>query len=278
VKTENPENDEFENLDEFPLLAQGEGVVDDMFSKDEEMVFDMEFDFEKKVTDGKLNNVNNNNHFQRRKKTLKKEKITRMFVSNRKKTKDEKKDMIVKENIELKKRNIYRRIGHLIQVYKRVFSNPIASSLDYNGKAIFNPVTNEEFIPQNRFESDVINSINDAVEETGISQQLLMEMLNRDFTPEDYELLLLLDKSVAPKTVEEEKIQNLDSNVVNNLDDLNDLKEKSCCICMDDYGVGAKIKHLPCGHYFHDNCIGTWLTESSQNCPLDGLNVNGLLN
>jgi len=129
----------------------------------------------------------------------------------------------------------------------------------------------DEDVPQTVHEREVLGSIKNVTEETGISQQALLELLNRELTPEDYELLLLLDKSVAPKTVDDDKIKSFNTNVVNKIEDL---KEKECCICMEAYVVGDSIKELPCGHVFHENCITTWLTNSSQNCPLDGLSVN----
>ena len=52
-----------------------------------------------------------------------------------------------------------------------------------------------------------------------------------------------------------------------------DGEDAGCSICFEPYEVGQRRKFLPCGHAFHETCIRTWLTESSQNCPLDGLPV-----
>jgi len=42
----------------------------------------------------------------------------------------------------------------------------------------------------------------------------------------------------------------------------------ACTICLDEYGVGDKLRCLPCSHAFHANCITKWLIERSATCPL----------
>jgi len=39
-----------------------------------------------------------------------------------------------------------------------------------------------------------------------------------------------------------------------------------CGICMDDVAVGDEVTELPCKHWYHDTCIGTWLREHDT-CP-----------
>jgi hypothetical protein len=43
-------------------------------------------------------------------------------------------------------------------------------------------------------------------------------------------------------------------------------KNSTCCICLDDFEAGARVKTLPCGHLFHDTCIDQWL-HSNTRCP-----------
>lgn len=105
--------------------------------------------------------------------------------------------------------------------------------------------------------------------EVGLSQQQIQDMLSRDLTPEDYELLLMLDKSIAPKTVEETKLSSFTSRVV---DDSPEFKDR-CAVCMCDYEEGESVLVLPCKHLFHKDCIEQWLTKSSKNCPIDNLPV-----
>lgn len=41
-----------------------------------------------------------------------------------------------------------------------------------------------------------------------------------------------------------------------------------CSICLDEYSPSETLAELPCGHVFHSDCIGKWLTERSSTCPL----------
>ena len=97
----------------------------------------------------------------------------------------------------------------------------------------------------------------------------LVDLQHRDLTPEDYELLLLLDESVAPKTVSEGLLQSL---VVMTVEEARTVGEL-CSICMELYQASQSVKQLPCAHVFHEDCIDMWLSNSSLNCPLDGLAV-----
>jgi len=44
--------------------------------------------------------------------------------------------------------------------------------------------------------------------------------------------------------------------------------ETACAICIEDYTLGEKLKQLPCGHTFHQDCLIPWLTERHASCPL----------
>ncbi|XP_066293865.1 uncharacterized protein [Branchiostoma lanceolatum] len=99
------------------------------------------------------------------------------------------------------------------------------------------------------------------------SMERLVDLQHRDLTPEDYELLLLLDDSVAPKTVSSKTIRDLKTLRVESSSDA------PCAICFDPYEVGQIQKVLNCGHTFHVQCITLWLTNCSSACPLDGIDV-----
>uniref|UniRef100_A0A8C9K8W2 E3 ubiquitin-protein ligase RNF115 n=1 Tax=Panthera tigris altaica TaxID=74533 RepID=A0A8C9K8W2_PANTA len=34
-----------------------------------------------------------------------------------------------------------------------------------------------------------------------------------------------------------------------------------CPVCKDDYGLGERVRQLPCSHLFHDGCIVPWLQQ-----------------
>ncbi len=97
----------------------------------------------------------------------------------------------------------------------------------------------------------------------------IVDLQHRELGPEDYELLLLLDKNIAPKTVSTSFLTSLQVVIVGDANLLGEL----CAICMDAYQEYDKAKQLPCKHYFHESCIDNWLSNASPNCPLDGVSV-----
>merc|ERR1719394_452264 len=42
---------------------------------------------------------------------------------------------------------------------------------------------------------------------------------------------------------------------------------ETCCICLDDYVVGDKLRILPCDHAYHMKCIDPWLLKNKRVCP-----------
>lgn len=97
----------------------------------------------------------------------------------------------------------------------------------------------------------------------------VIDLQHRDLTPEDYELLLMLDESVAPKTVPKEALGSICVVTV----DVAAVVGELCSICMELYQAAQNVKTLPCKHTFHADCIDHWLLTASQNCPLDGLAI-----
>lgn len=134
---------------------------------------------------------------------------------------------------------------------------PIPSRNNYNRPA---PVQNLRFALQ---ESNAASHL----ESNLVS--VLINIQHRDLTPEDYELLLRLDESVAPKTVDKSMLDNFKTDIA----DTNCVGD-ICPVCMDAYEIGQNRKFLPCNHVFHSKCIDMWLENSSRNCPIDGLPVD----
>ena len=97
----------------------------------------------------------------------------------------------------------------------------------------------------------------------------VIDLQHRDLTPEDYELLLLLDESVAPKTTSRDVLGSIRVVTV----DVAAMVGELCTICMELYQAAQNVKTLPCKHTFHADCIDHWLLTASQNCPLDGLEI-----
>jgi len=104
---------------------------------------------------------------------------------------------------------------------------------------------------------------------TGLTAQQLLDLQNRELTPEDYELLLMLDESVKPKTISASIVDSFPTRKANS----NDISKDPCGVCLVEFCEGDDIKSLPCGHIYHAECISKWLTERSTKCPLDGLSL-----
>ena len=107
---------------------------------------------------------------------------------------------------------------------------------------------------------------------TDISSDIVNVLINlqhRELTPEDYDLLLRLDESVAPKTISKDVLSSLKTDTVTS-ESVGEL----CAVCMDPYEIGQNRKYLPCNHVFHTKCIDMWLENSSQNCPIDNLPID----
>merc|ERR1712230_143234 len=127
---------------------------------------------------------------------------------------------------------------------------------------------------------------------------LLRELQFREVTPEDYDLLLQLDESVAKKcltqadldALPEVKLEALlrvkihDSSgsegIVQGSDD-GEEESKLCLVCHEDlFQLDAAaecccVKVLPCGHRFHYDCLSAWLLKTSTQCPYCRAEVAG---
>ncbi|KAI1899483.1 hypothetical protein AGOR_G00062260 [Albula goreensis] len=44
---------------------------------------------------------------------------------------------------------------------------------------------------------------------------------------------------------------------------------QQCRLCLKSFLLGQHVKHLPCHHKFHSDCVDSWLLQSNS-CPLDG--------
>nr|XP_010918876.1 uncharacterized protein LOC105043149 isoform X2 [Elaeis guineensis] len=87
--------------------------------------------------------------------------------------------------------------------------------------------------------------------------------VQRDFNENDYEMLLALDNNNHQHSgASENQINNLPQTVIQT-----DNVEEPCAVCLEKPSVGDTIRHLPCLHKFHKECIDPWLRRKTS-CPV----------
>ncbi|XP_031381152.1 uncharacterized protein LOC116195892 isoform X2 [Punica granatum] len=86
--------------------------------------------------------------------------------------------------------------------------------------------------------------------------------MERDFNENDYEMLLALDDDVRHVGTSSTQINSLPESKVQA-----DVSEEACAICLENPKLGETIRHLPCLHKFHKDCIDPWLSRSTS-CPV----------
>ncbi|XP_020590958.1 uncharacterized protein LOC110031875 [Phalaenopsis equestris] len=90
----------------------------------------------------------------------------------------------------------------------------------------------------------------------------------RDFNENDYEMLLALDDNNRHLGASERQINRLPQSLFQSTD-----SEEACVVCLETPVVGDAIRHLPCLHKFHKDCIDTWLRRK-RSCPICKSGIN----
>eukprot|EP00274_Cyanoptyche_gloeocystis_P002789 CAMPEP_0196661198 /NCGR_PEP_ID=MMETSP1086-20130531/43185_1 /TAXON_ID=77921 /ORGANISM="Cyanoptyche gloeocystis , Strain SAG4.97" /LENGTH=634 /DNA_ID=CAMNT_0041995985 /DNA_START=15 /DNA_END=1919 /DNA_ORIENTATION=+ len=102
---------------------------------------------------------------------------------------------------------------------------------------------------------------------SGTNSLLGLAFVDRDFTPDDYDMLLRLDEQLPSKGASQEVIDRIPCEIVEVAG------QGSCCICISDFERREKIRRLPCNHAYHQPCIDTWL-KVNRTCPICKLEVS----
>lgn len=71
--------------------------------------------------------------------------------------------------------------------------------------------------------------------------------------------------NAAPPT-SEEGLRNLTKEPVTE-EMLREGQTTECTICLDEFEIGQKVAHLPCKHWFHEDCVVLWL-KAHNTCPI----------
>ncbi|KAI9077899.1 hypothetical protein K1719_040160 [Acacia pycnantha] len=97
--------------------------------------------------------------------------------------------------------------------------------------------------------SDQHSSTNEDIESTEINQVIEQSMQHFFMVP-------ATKKAMAASLKKMEKFTD-------------NIKTSTCSICLEafDDEDGDDVSGLPCGHFFHDNCIVGWL-KTGHTCPL----------
>eukprot|EP00944_MAST-04C_sp_MAST-4C-sp1_P009163 g9163.t1 len=101
-----------------------------------------------------------------------------------------------------------------------------------------------------------------------MSEEQILDMMTREITPEDFEMLLLLDET------NDKKYKTVQKDVFERFDRVPAPKDKNyeCRVCLEpvcDILEGEQMcTRVPCcQRVFHQDCIKKWLTEYSKTCP-----------
>lgn len=126
----------------------------------------------------------------------------------------------------------------------------------------------------NTVNRDIRNMVEQIAQDDDSNQHVLID------TPDDVKILMSRDEFNEMKT--ESYIDYIRRTRPESISITNDEEENvviddvdMCSICSDDFTIISTIIDLPkCNHIFHRRCIGRWLTEFKNKCPLCNTDVS----
>ncbi|BFY98253.1 hypothetical protein BsWGS_01293 [Bradybaena similaris] len=106
----------------------------------------------------------------------------------------------------------------------------------------------------------------------GLPDAIANDLMNRDISENDYDLLLQLDRNSQGElsNLSEENLRAIPIERVKEGGALLALGCQ-CRVCLRGFTVGQFVRKLPCKHKFHKDCIDNWLLHSHPICPIDGI-------
>ncbi len=197
----------------------------------------------------------------------KKEKTTSKSKSKNPKLKERRRQIARRiehiAQLEARKDNIQNRVGHLIC--------PIDYTATYYDYDYISDEVYDSMLPAKH---EILPASDLGLNQGNEYERLLQILEGDEITPEDYELLLLLDTNNKKSTLSNDVLNELPILVIGEThkDQVPraDLNGSRCEICIEswaDMKDGTELRRLPCGHTFCKSCIDHWLKEVSTKCP-----------
>lgn len=98
----------------------------------------------------------------------------------------------------------------------------------------------------------------------GLLRSQVLDLVSRDLTPNDYELLLQLDEANFRQTASRAAVASLPAACTK------DFCGEHCVVCLLVFNQQDSVTALRCNHLFHQQCISKWLLERCPRCPICG--------
>lgn len=156
---------------------------------------------------------------------------------------------------------------------KKQIKNAIAAPTSCASSPQRKPIVVPSFTaPKSQYERELQDALKISVADkhaSGLSYQMLLDFSSRELTPEDYEMLLLLDSVIEKKTTSTNVMKSLNEFIIDETSVGGD-----CPICVCSFEIDEKVISLNCSHIFHAGCVTEWLTKHAQTCPLCNTTVS----
>mmetsp|Transcript_6647 Transcript_6647/g.7644 ORF Transcript_6647/g.7644 Transcript_6647/m.7644 type:complete len:312 (+) Transcript_6647:73-1008(+) len=178
-----------------------------------------------------------------------------------------------------RRRQIARRDEHLAQLRARKENiqervGPLIRAIDYTACYSYDYMSDHEYDEILPAKHEILPAKDLGLNGGGDYERLLQILEGDEITPEDYEILLLLDTNNKKSTLSDDLLKEFPILVIgeNHEDRIPraDINGSRCEICIEswaDMEDGTELRRLPCGHTFCKDCIDHWLKEVSTKCP-----------
>eukprot|EP00257_Ricinus_communis_P016062 XP_015574107.1 uncharacterized protein LOC8265626 [Ricinus communis] len=147
------------------------------------------------------------------------------------------------------------------QLRNRLFNRPPARLLRARNHSLTSSSTTRNFQFPLSMDLEMRLDILEALEDMSVTNSHILQV-QRDFNENDYEMLLALDENNQQHGASTNRINSLPESVLQT-----DNFEETCAICLETPTIGETIRHLPCLHKFHKDCIDPWLSRRTS-CPV----------